>query len=381
MMKTLRRGTSILGIPFQEDSRDFSDAALFSDSVESLILSVIGDSAYFFDSIQDAVISIVSDKAIFSDASGSLSVTTSSISDGLILSDRIVSVLPTNLIDVLVGADSVTDKILSSFVDSALFSDLSTTSLVLLSNITDGVVITDNILSAALSMLSDTALFNDSAFGALSLSTSIEDSGIFTESKTSSSYISTRLSDISLLTDSFSSSLSLLSNTTDTAVFSDQFIGSYQRVYVINSSTGAVSEYVLPIRVQGLSYHKGKLYIASDEGLFTLTGDTDSGESIIWEFRTGFTNMGSEYIKRISGVDVLGRVSGSVILKLVHNRDGDKSERHYKQTLLNRSSPRDGVINAGKGISSVYWQVGVSGVGPAEISELKVRALQISRRR
>lgn len=152
-------------------------------------------------------------------------------------------------------------------------------------------------------------------------------------------------------------------------------------VYAINAETGAVSEYALPHTVQGAARFGGIRYIATASGLFALDSTTDGGAPIAWEMRTGFVSFGSDLLKRITDVNVLGHADGDVGVNLVHNRTGDKEERRYERVRLTRNAARDGLIKTARGPISVYWQVAVVGVGPAEIDEVRLRVDPTSRRR
>lgn len=189
------------------------------------------------------------------------------------------------------------------------------------------------------------------------------------------------LTDSNASVDTLSSALTLIGLLAESAVGGDSFAAASQTVYAINADTGAVSEYVLTPILQGAAFFEGTLFLATDAGLFALDNTTDNGTPIEWEARTGFTNLGSDLLKRITDLNILGQATGDVGVNLVHNRLGEKVERRYERIRLTRTAPRDGIVKTGRGPVSVYWQAGVEGIGPAEISELRLRVEVTSRRR
>lgn len=182
--------------------------------------------------------------------------------------------------------------------------------------------------------------------------------------------------------DTLSGSLTLLGVFTDTLTAGDTLVQAQsQAVWAINAETGAVSEYVFTPTIQGLGAWRDQLYLATDEGLYALDATTDDDAAIEWAFRTGFSNLGTDALKRVLDVNVLARGAGDVVLVLVADRHGQKEERRYQLVKLTADALRDQVIKAGKGIASVYWQLGCQGIGPAEMDQLRLRIEPLSRRR
>lgn len=152
-------------------------------------------------------------------------------------------------------------------------------------------------------------------------------------------------------------------------------------IFVINADTGAVSRYQFGEAINGAALTEDGLLMSAPAGLYALDADTDAGVPIAWSLDTGFSKLGTEYLKRLSYINVLGRFSASPGLRIVSDRDGIKREDRYVMDTRNRSSYRDGRIKIGRGIQSVFYGLGLTGTGPAEIESLQVDVEPLSRRR
>jgi hypothetical protein len=152
-------------------------------------------------------------------------------------------------------------------------------------------------------------------------------------------------------------------------------------VYSVNLDTGAISRYVLPKSILSAAWHQGKLYLATSTGLYVLDGSVDDGVPIRWGFKTGMLDFGTDQLKRINDINVSCRATGDIAAKVVTDRAGTKREDSFILRRQTREATRDGVIKIGRGLVSPYWQIGLSGVGPAEISEVRVMAEPLSRRK
>ena len=152
-------------------------------------------------------------------------------------------------------------------------------------------------------------------------------------------------------------------------------------VYSVNLDTGAISRYVLPKSILSAAWHQGKLYLATSTGLYVMNGSTDDGAPIQWNFRTSMLDFGTDQLKRLNDLNVSCRATGDIAAKVVTDRAGTKREDLFILRRQTREATRDGVIKIGRGLVSPYWQIGLSGVGPAEISEVRVMAEPLSRRK
>lgn len=151
-------------------------------------------------------------------------------------------------------------------------------------------------------------------------------------------------------------------------------------VFVINADTGAVSRYQFGEAINGAALTEDGLLMSASTGLYALDADTDAGVPIAWSLDTGFSKLGTEYLKRLSYINVLGRFSASPDLRVVSDRYGTKREDRYPMPTRTRTAYRDGRIRIGKGIQSVFYGVGLSGTGPAEIESVQLDVAPLSRR-
>lgn len=241
---------------------------------------------------------------------------------------------------------------------------------------------TDLLSATPLTTFTETLTVSDVLTGVAELDSTFTESLAPTDTFTSVVALYGALTDTLTASDILSGSLTLLGVFTETLTAGDTLITAQsQAVWAINAETGAVSEYRFTPTVQGVGAWRNQLYLATDTGLYALDAATDDDAAIEWAFRTGFSNMGTDALKRILDVNVLARGAGDVLLVLVADRHGRKEERRYQLVKLTADALRDQVIKAGKGIASVYWQVGVQGIGPAEIDQLRLRIEPLSRRR
>jgi len=187
-------------------------------------------------------------------------------------------------------------------------------------------------------------------------------------------------------TDASILSISISSITEDTGISSDAS-NPYEigivviSAYAINSDTGSVSSYTFPKIIEALETIDNTLYIATDTGLYAMDSDTDIGDPIVWSVSTGFSNLGSEMIKRVNDIDLLSRTSGDVHLKVITGRLGDKRRDLFRKPALTANTHRDQVIKVGRGLTSVYWGFELEGQNFADIDEFILSVLPLSRRR
>lgn len=189
------------------------------------------------------------------------------------------------------------------------------------------------------------------------------------------------LTDTATATGTLSSAAGLSAVLADTGLVADLLLESTQTLYVVNADTGAVSTYAVAPVVAGLAQYHDVLYVAGPEGLYALDATTDAGTAITWTAETGFSNWGTDLLKRVLDVNLQARIQADTNLVLVTDRYGQKQSYRYRLPPLTRDSYRDGVVKPGKGIQSVYWQLVLQGENEAEIDQLRVRLEPLSRRR
>lgn len=157
--------------------------------------------------------------------------------------------------------------------------------------------------------------------------------------------------------------------------------GALQLMLVLNAETGAVSTYSMTPEVLGMAAVDGVLVLACADGLYALDADTDASGVVVWTLKTGFSALGSEYLKRIQDIDVLCQTDSDLIATLTSGRYGQKQSYSYRLEPLTRDANRDGVIHVGKGVHSVNWQLELQGIGPTEIDSTVLTVEPLSRRR
>ena len=189
------------------------------------------------------------------------------------------------------------------------------------------------------------------------------------------------LTDTATATGTLSSAAGLSAALADTGLVADLLLESTQTLYVVNADTGAVSTYAVAPVVAGLAQYHDVLYVAGPEGLYALDATTDAGTAITWTAQTGFSNWGTDLLKRVLDVNLQARIQADTNLVLVTDRHGQKQSYRYRLPPLTRDSYRDGVTKLGKGIQSVYGQLQIQGQGEAELDQIRVRLEPLSRRR
>ena len=190
------------------------------------------------------------------------------------------------------------------------------------------------------------------------------------------------LSDEVGISDAITGQLSLIGVLSDTIGITDWVATTEATtVHVVNAETGAVSTYIFTPRIKGMGQFQGTLFLAADDGLYVVDADQDETGDIVWTLQTGFSNLGSDQLKQIYDVNCQMRTEGDTIMQVISDRKGEKESWQYRLTQDTRNSYRDGVIKPGKGTKSVYYALGLQGVGPAEIDQLRVLVRPLPRRR
>ena len=118
--------------------------------------------------------------------------------------------------------------------------------------------------------------------------------------------------------------------------------------WAMNTRTGAVSEYA---DFTFNSFAKvGRRYVgASEDGLYSLLGDTDAGESIVSRIRGGFLQFGGTQLSRLKEAYIAARGEQEWVLRVL---TGDGAVYNYRVT--NRSM-RSTKVHMGKGQRARYF--------------------------
>lgn len=121
---------------------------------------------------------------------------------------------------------------------------------------------------------------------------------------------------------------------------------------------------------------------ASDQGLYTLGGDTDDGEDINSSVKTMMLDFGVPYMKRIESAYVGYKADGKLLLKIRSVDNGQLVENWYEGAGLTADAPREGYCPVGRGMRSRYWQVELTNVDGSdfELDKLELHPITLSRR-
>lgn len=401
-LRPLLRGYAVLpawedigGLPpAQGDTGDFIAAAeqatlpdlapVILELLEGVVEAVAWtDSASPADTLGiPVVIASLADTVTTADALSGTASISGLLTDTLSPVDSFATHWATSFTDTPTAADTLGVPVfLSGLSDSASSVDVLTGALGLTGAFSDTPTSTDSLSWLWLATSMDSASPTDT-LGAVTAITAG-----FTDTPTAADTLTGVIAVYGLLTDGLTTADALAGNLVLYGVFSDTpetgdvLFTQSQRLFVVNADTKAVSEYTFTPTLQGLGQWRNQLVISTSDGLYALDADTDAGATITWEFRSGFSHLGTDRLKRVRDVNVLARGAGDVRLILVSDRYGQKQEAKYKLTKLTADAFRDQVIKAGQGYQSVYWQVGCQGEGPAEIDELRVAVEPLSRRR
>lgn len=124
-------------------------------------------------------------------------------------------------------------------------------------------------------------------------------------------------------------------------------------------------------------------YAAKTDGIYDLTGDTDQGEAIVAEIRTGQMNLGTGKEKRCPTAYIGAKTNGSLVMKVVTDEpSGTKTENWYAVETRPADSVRTTRVTFGRGLKSVYWQFALSNVDGSdfELASLEMLPVILTRR-
>lgn len=287
---------------------------------------------------------------------------------------------PTSLSDSIGTNDALSASIEIALAESIGFQDSIAEKTLLL--LEDSIGFDDSPVSIATKplTLSDSVGFSESLLFALELA--LSESIGFQETSTADAIL------IGLLADSIgfqetSTALSILGITLhDSIGFREiPLARAAQRVVVFAADTGAATTYKFPFAITGVGTWRKTLYLTTSQGLYALDAETDDGAAVTWEFRSGFSDFGSNLMKRIPDVSVLAQGGTSATLILVTGIAAGKKEFNYQAPIWGEPPSFGYVIQAGRGPQSVHWQFGMTGVGRSSLSAIKPTIELLSSRR
>lgn len=340
---------------------------------------VIGYASDWLDSVNDISIA---ERFAATDSLASLSSLTSVTKDSVDANELLASIVFGQVTDALEAAETVgfiTTP--ASLEDSVASNDLLTGLLQVTTAATDRLTVTDELDGQRTFSSTDAVVVSDELSSSARIYGGLVDQVVFSDTTSASFTIYADLSDSGVVGDTVSDSLSLVGVLSDAAIAGDSLYESSQTVLVVNADTGAVSSYIFTPTVVGMADYQGVLYLVGPDGLYALDAVQDDDGDVVWSFRTGFTNLGTDKLKRVNDANFQARTEGDTTFQVVSDRYGNKQEWNYRLPPLTRNSYRDGIVKVGKGINSVYWQFAARGVGPAEIDQLRLTVEPLSRRR
>ncbi len=184
--------------------------------------------------------------------------------------------------------------------------------------------------------------------------------------------------------DTLSGSLALIAALSDgaDAIISFRFGDELFRAYVLNGTTGALSEYH-NYPFTGIA-KLGDTWVGTMEsGLYTLTGDTDAGTAIAASLQTGFMDFGSVQLKRIREALLYYRADGALRLKVRAVIEGRVHEYWYQLSSQVADGSREGLIKTGLGIVSRSFAFTLENVAGADfdLTEWMVIPIALLKRR
>ena len=127
------------------------------------------------------------------------------------------------------------------------------------------------------------------------------------------------------------------------------------------TDTQAFSKY-LKYSFNSIVQLKGKIYGASESGLYLLEGDTDDGEPIPAAIRTGLMDLGARQIKDAKNFYLGYTGDGQLVLKALSLQGGKRREDWYLVRQSASDGFRTGRAKIGRGLRSTYWQFELANV-------------------
>lgn len=336
------------------------------------------------DSFDSVCSTLTTDALVVTDTLAGRLAITGSRTGTAVASDSIAAELSGISVDTVVASDSLATAMTTATADGLVATDVATASLAISAVSVDTLVARDEIRYGFIQSAAETLSASDSLAGAVAVSSPVlTDTVVANEVLAGPVAIYAALPTDALMgSDTLAGALALVGVLSDTVLFGDTLADTaYQTLVVVNAETGAVSTYTMTPTVTGLAEYRGTLYLAGPQGLYAMDADEDEEGEVIWTMRTGFSNLGSNFLKHVRDVNVQVRTEGELSVQAITDRSGQKQEYHYLLEATMRDAYRDGVVKLGRGLQSVYWAFGLQGQGPTEIDQLQVAVEPLSRRR
>lgn len=122
------------------------------------------------------------------------------------------------------------------------------------------------------------------------------------------------------------------------------------------------------------------LYLAAgDNGIFALTGSTDNGAIIQAAARTGLTDFGTSFLKRVDRAYVGYRTNGDLLVRVFTD---EVNIRDYRLTGSGATGLHGNHLRIGKGLGARYWQFEVQNMNGADfnLDLIEIKPTKLPRR-
>lgn len=359
------------------------------DTITAQLGVTTADTLNFTDLLSGDTPLLIFDDVLVSDTLSSLStMVDGALADTVIATDSVLMVLDAVSVDTANTTDeliTIVGLVGTVFDDRVTVVDVLSAQTATTTVLIDLMAVSDDVASIVLADSTNTVNITETLEGTTRQTESLTDTATLTDLLGGLATVyAPILADAVVATDSLVSitDLQLAGVLADTVIAGDVLYESLsQTIYVTNAETGAVSTYVFTPTISSMTDYQGVLYLAGPDGLYALDATQDEDGAVVWTIRTGFSNLGTDRLKRIRDINVQARTEGDTTVQVIAAPDGKKQEWNYRMPALTRDSYRDGVVKVGQGIQSVYYTLGLQGIGPAEIDQLRVIVEPLSRRR
>lgn len=269
----------------------------------------------------------------------------------------------------------VVDKLVQEIISSSDIASVQTTSIehiVEAVNIIDEIFpITAFILTEGISVVDNISIIIKNIFEiveAIEIADSL--SGVFTAVFycTDGCSINDEVSNQAVFSNLISEKIS----TFGTIVIDDE-----NYTFVINSKTKGISEYT-NYNFNSMSDSLG----ATSTGIYSLTGNDDTGTNIDAYIKTGLIDFGTSLEKQVPYAYIGLNKSGRLMLKTDVTYRGQRKERWYEITPRTVNAPDNVRIKTGRGVKARYWQFELVNIDGSdfEIDSLEMLPLILKRR-
>jgi len=152
--------------------------------------------------------------------------------------------------------------------------------------------------------------------------------------------------------------------------------------WVLNTESKHLSSYA-QFPINSFAEIGGRLYGASDDGIYLLEGDDDAGEPIAARVRFALTTLGTGVQKRVPSAYLGYTANGELLLRVIHTDElGGKQAYTYRMNASPAVAPVNGRVKFGRGVKSAYYAFELSNVDGSmfDVDTLNVYPLALDRR-